>query len=722
MSTAFRPKIEIVKRIILPILTVVTLLVSACADYKSQIAQLQKEIDNISDNLDVIETVTANLGGLRDVLAFYQADDRIVSVTPSSGGFVFVFKNNGSVEIGNQTAGVSVGCEGDTFFWTLNGSALKSSSGTVAVVSQSPKFRARENAPQLSCDGSTWADLDVNSAQLISKVDDKADCIEVTFLGGTVVAFAKYDPLRVSFSGDGSTLSATGELVVDYLATGGSGSYTILVGPAAGLSSFVKAETQNKGVISFVRQSVAAELAESVLVYVCDGAGNMVSTSLDFASLTVDESFPVMSPVWEAYGVAAGGGTVEVELNTNLDYEIVVEDSASWLSHSGSKALRTDRIAFSAAANDSELMRSAAVTFTSGTYTKTVVVYQDGRPRLPGQDLSASGTANCYIVPTAGDYYFDATVIGNGDAGIMAEGDFHVATAAITPAEADLMMEYSSDVIVENIRLESGKICFHATGAKGNVTVYAGDADGRILWSWHLWCTDMPAERVHTNGDGSRYVLLDRNLGATSADPADGEATYGLYYQWGRKDPFSVTDIRAGMTTNMDKNIEVGVRRPYRPLTSSDVNTPDWVGTYNNYLWGNPEFRVNHRPEDLVKSIYDPCPAGYMVPPPHVFSFLSEQDHISFVENGFYVRGDYGQQDFYPFSGSVYTSSYNGYGSGAADVAMLLWNSCAARLYLQANDGGAVVKLVQSSGLLEFRSPFRRAAGVPVRCVKQQAE
>ena len=711
------------KRIVLPVLAALTLLVCACTDYKSQIAQLEKEIESISGNLDAIDLITTNLGSLKDVLAFYRAGDAIVSVSPSSGGYVFEFKNNGSVTLGSQTAGVSVGCEGDAFFWTLDGSALKSASGAVADVSQSPKFRARENAPQLSCDGSTWADLDVKSAPLISKVEDKADCIEVTFLGGTVVTFVKEgDPLRVSFSGDGSTLAATGELEVDYLAAGGSGSYTIAVGPAAGLSSYVKAETANKGVIKFVRKSGSAELAGNVQIYVSDGTGNMVSTYVEFALLTVDETFPVMSPVWEAYNIPAAGGTAEVELNTNLDYEIAVESGASWLSQGGSKAVRTDKIAFSAAANDSELMRSAAVTFTSGTYTKTVVVYQDGQPRLPGQDLSAQGTANCYIIPSAGDYYFDATIIGNGDAGIMAEGGFHVATASITPAEVDIMMEYSSDVLIEDLRLEGGKICFHATGAKGNVTVYAADADGRILWSWHLWCTDPPAERVHSTADGSRYALLDRNLGATSADPAGGEATYGLYYQWGRKDPFSAADIRTGMAANVDKSIEVGVRRPYKPLTGGDVNAPDWLGSYNNYLWGNPEFRTNHRPEDLVKSIYDPCPAGYMVPPPHIFSFFSEQDRISFVENGFYVRGDLGQMDFYPFSGSVYVGSYNGYGSGASDVALLLWNSCAVWLYQQDNDGGTVIKLLQSSALPEFRSPFRRAAGVPVRCVKQQAE
>ena len=35
-------------------------------------------------------------------------------------------------------------------------------------------------------------------------------------------------------------------------------------------------------------------------------------------------------------------------------------------------------------------------------------------PTVYGTDLSASGTSNCYIVHQAGDYSFDATVMGNG--------------------------------------------------------------------------------------------------------------------------------------------------------------------------------------------------------------------------------------------------------------------------------------------------------------------
>lgn len=76
-----------------------------------------------------------------------------------------------------------------------------------------------------------------------------------------------------------------------------------------------------------------------------------------------------------------------------------------------------------------------------------------------------------------------------------------------------------------------------STGAeflKGNAAIAAKDAEGTILWSWHIWLTDKPKDQAYNNGAGT---MMDRNLGATSATPGDAGAL-GLLYQWGRKDPF----------------------------------------------------------------------------------------------------------------------------------------------------------------------------------------
>ena len=53
-------------------------------------------------------------------------------------------------------------------------------------------------------------------------------------------------------------------------------------------------------------------------------------------------------------------------------------------------------------------------------------------------------------------------------------------------------------------------------------------------------------------------------------------------------------------------------------------NEPEPAG--NQYLWGNP-YSVHHMVNigKIMKTIYDPCPAGYKVPPQDVYgAFLEE--------------------------------------------------------------------------------------------------
>ena len=145
-------------------------------------------------------------------------------------------------------------------------------------------------------------------------------------------------------------------------------------------------------------------------------------------------------------------------------------------------------------------------------------------------DLSRDGTANCYIVSEAGEYMFDATVRGNGS------GD-DAAIALADGMKADwLWVTKGLEQEISAVSLDAGKgrIFFTAAGAaKGNAVIALADAAGEIVWSWHLWFTPEPRMVTYANG----RVLLDRSLGAVGTTPGSAEA-YGLYYQWGRKDPF----------------------------------------------------------------------------------------------------------------------------------------------------------------------------------------
>ena len=149
-----------------------------------------------------------------------------------------------------------------------------------------------------------------------------------------------------------------------------------------------------------------------------------------------------------------------------------------------------------------------------------------------GTDLSAAGTANSYIAPRMQEIYlFDATVQGNGRA-----------TTGITPQKlkgTSVRLIWQTGTaeraVVCDVGYTGSRISFRTgTAIGGNALIGLFDKDGDCIWSWHIWATN-GALTTHVYPSG--YVFMDRNLGAENLDPGD-PASRGLYYQWGRKDPF----------------------------------------------------------------------------------------------------------------------------------------------------------------------------------------
>ncbi|MGL5919934.1 MAG: hypothetical protein ACRCZQ_05480, partial [Bacteroidales bacterium] len=75
-------------------------------------------------------------------------------------------------------------------------------------------------------------------------------------------------------------------------------------------------------------------------------------------------------------------------------------------------------------------------------------------------------------------------------------------------------------------------------GKGGNIILAAAKADGSILWSWHLWITQRTSEDTDIEIPSGRKTM-DRNLGAhSSGNSGNNTDSYGLLFQWGRKDAF----------------------------------------------------------------------------------------------------------------------------------------------------------------------------------------
>lgn len=153
----------------------------------------------------------------------------------------------------------------------------------------------------------------------------------------------------------------------------------------------------------------------------------------------------------------------------------------------------------------------------------------------------------------------------------------------------------------------------------GNAVIAAKDYTGKILWSWHIWvCEGWDPEKTAQTYSHDTGVIMDRNLGATSATPGEASAL-GLLYQWGRKDPFLGA-------SSISENTEAAstLQWPEYVLSTAETGTVAYAVAHpttfiasieNNYDWYyTGDFSTDNTRWQDEKTIFDPCPAGWRVP------------------------------------------------------------------------------------------------------------
>ena len=229
------------------------------------------------------------------------------------------------------------------------------------------------------------------------------------------------------------------------------------------------------------------------------------------------------------------------------------------------------------------------------------------------QDLSLAGTANCYVVYQAGTYKFPA-VKGNSTELVGAVD----ATKIIWETWGnDEEVQHKS--VVKTTMYDNGIMYFQLAEDfhPGNALIAALDKEENILWSWHIW---VPETEFTSDGYGfiSGYTMMSRNLGAL-IDAAPGSLadsrSFGLLYQWGRKDPFLAPQA-AGSTDPATRygdamKVKEGQLSPAEaianPTTFAAVEG-EWNTEENMMYWGDVE-----RSSSAPKGVMDPCPPGYRV-------------------------------------------------------------------------------------------------------------
>lgn len=273
----------------------------------------------------------------------------------------------------------------------------------------------------------------------------------------------------------------------------------------------------------------------------------------------------------------------------------------------------------------------------------------DTEPAVPSQivssatDLSAAGTANCYIAKPGTTVALSTAFKGNSRTESTGDG-----------ASASLVWQDAKGLVKSLYFDPEAKVMYaELAELQGNAVVAVLDAAGEVLWSWHLWVVDYDPEAslytTEANAVGTVWKFMDRNIGATDTNHGSVDC-YGMLYQWGRKDPFTspscytimnedysyeedgerpLYDIEGNVLSKSMRElaeyhgtIGKSVRQPMtffamtykesgeigddgKPVMVNDYPTNDWVDVSDDDYWGGVS---------MQKTIYDPCPVGYKVP------------------------------------------------------------------------------------------------------------
>ena len=334
-------------------------------------------------------------------------------------------------------------------------------------------------------------------------------------------------------------------------------------------------------------------------------------------------------------------------------------------------------------------------------------------------DLSSSASANSYIVSSAGTYSFK-TVKGNSSTSVgsvsKAEVLWESFGTATVPNKGDIICEvsYSSNYI---------NFITPSSLKNGNAVITAKDASGNILWSWHIWvCSGYNPEDSAQTYYNNAGTMMDRNLGATSAEP-DNIGALGLLYQWGRKDPFlggcedsyssSLVDQTKTSSTiswpsaGYPTTIDYTIKNPTTFIRGTENSNYDWLNVKDNSLWQSS------------KTIYDPCPPGWKVPEGGIGGIWEKASGVTSesssynwdsTNKGINFSGKFGSNRtiWYPAAGAIGNGGNKlinvGYGGSYWSCTPCDNNSYRFRL----NSGGYVP--VDNGG---------RCSGLSVRCIKE---
>ena len=309
-------------------------------------------------------------------------------------------------------------------------------------------------------------------------------------------------------------------------------------------------------------------------------------------------------------------------------------------------------------------------------------------------------TANCYVIKEAGEYKFPCVygnAISNGqtnsesytnnggtyshdfvnykgnqivDPWISTDTGESITSAQLSIADTDNIF---TDITISGNYVKFIVASIPTTGANGIISIK--NSEGTIMWNWHIWVwpDDLTPVEIENN-TSVKYKILPVNLASKWDDTAKTKIK-NWFYQWGRPTPLlcpaaynsNIDHASYGAlsyaTASIASDIQTGIKNPATFYQYSSSYNYNWFQTssgktYN--LWDAAFTSTGNSDNNVVKTIYDPCPIGFKMPNGNTFTYFSTSHVVGSFANGWKFKRYAGDTVgvFFPVSG--YRNGSNG--------------------------------------------------------------
>ena len=393
--------------------------------------------------------MNTNIGSLQTIVEALQKNDCITSCTPlmengeqigytitfSKSNPIIIYHGQDGIDGSNGTDGKDghspvIGAKTDTdgtIYWTIDGEWLTDEGGDKIPVQGrdgangsdgkdaiTPQLKIEEGYWHISYNnGASWTQLGkatgedgkdgqdgVNGTDgkdgadgdaFFRSVTQDEDYVYLTLSTGEKISVPKHRPLSVVFDEtEDIRVLADKTYSIGYTIAGADENTVIKALAQDGFRAVVKKTDNATGTIEITTPSTI--LPTEILVFVTDGKERTIMRSINFVE-------GVILITTKSYTVGYDGGTVSVDLSTNIDYNVEIpEADKEWITLADTRTravMRDETLTFTVAPNPALSVRYSAIRLVDalGVTGETILITQK------------SGTSQTIHVATAGTLY-----------------------------------------------------------------------------------------------------------------------------------------------------------------------------------------------------------------------------------------------------------------------------------------------------------------------------